>query len=440
MKLFLITAPLSFLALFLYLVFPKNETPDIVKFLIISQVIFLIYLLFLYLLKRHSFSFKTHKKLFIYFIVIGLLIRFSVSFFSGEVSYLSDDVYRYIWEGKLIVNNYNPFVIAPTDMYNTPLADSTIYPLINHPWNVTIYPPVSQYLFAASYLIGGDSILGFKLLALLFELMSLFLMYQFIKKYQLPDWSYCIYLFSPMIIIEFLFSNHLDIFGLPFLLGSLILLKDYRKHIIALSLLLALGVLVKFYILFFIPFIFFYIGKTEKLKLIAVFSTTILIFYLPFILSSGFDLFGSLFVYLDSWQYNGSLYLLLQYIFSPETARYICFAIFFIAFLPLLLLPRFKNNPILQCFIIFTVYVIVTPAIFNWYLLWIFPFMIYYRSIAFIVLTGTSMLSYHVLVGYYENGIWSQMPLLSLTSYILFFSLLLYEIYKHTMNLKVNKN
>ena len=76
------------------------RSPNIVKFLILSQVIFVLYLFFLYLTKKISFSFRENKKLFIYFIIIGLLIRMSVSFFSGDISYLSDDVYRYIWEGR----------------------------------------------------------------------------------------------------------------------------------------------------------------------------------------------------------------------------------------------------------------------------------------------------------------------------------------------------
>ncbi len=438
MKYALITFPLLFLFLFLYLIFPKTASPDIVKFLILSQVIFLLYLFFLYITKKISFSFRNHKKLFIYFIVIGLLIRISVSFFSGDISYLSDDVYRYIWEGKLVTNNYNPYIVSPEDMLSTPLADSTIYPKINHPWHVTIYPPISQYLFAISYIIGGDSLSGFKLLALLFELLSLLLMYYFVKIYRLPDWSFLIYLFSPFIIIEFLFSNHLDIFGLPFLVGALILLKDYKKHIYTLSLLLAIGVLIKFYILFFIPFIFFFFGAKEKLKFIITFTITILLLYLPFILSSGFNVFGSLLVYLDKWQYNGSIYLLLKQIFSQETARYIFFAVFFCSYIPLLLLKRFKNNPMLQSFIIFGVYIILTPTIFNWYLLWIIPFMIYYRSIAFLILSGTCMLSYHGLIGIYDNGVWLQMPILTLISYLPFFIILIYEIYKFYKPKKVN--
>ncbi len=437
MKQILITIPLSILFLFLYMIFPQTESPDIVKFLITSQVILVLYLLFLYLSKKISFSFRTHKKLFLYFLIIGLLIRASVSFFSAETSYLSDDVYRYIFEGKLIANHYNPFIISPSDMASTPLADTTIFPKINHPWHVTIYPPVSQYLFAASYLIDGDSLSGFKILSFFFELLSLWLMFLFVKRFKLPDWTFLIYLFSPLIIIEFLFSNHLDIFGLPMLIGSLILLQNYKKHIYALSILLALGVLVKFYILFFIPFIFFYIGNKEKLKFVLTFTITAVLLYLPFIVSSGADIFGSLFVYLDSWQYNGSLFLLLKSIFTQETARYICFAIFFLAYFPLLLLKRFKNNYMLQSFLIFAIYVIVTPAIFNWYLLWIIPFMIYYRSLAFILLSGSCMLSYHVLIGYYENGEWSQMPILSVISYLPFFILLIFEIYKYLKPQKV---
>ncbi len=437
-KQLLIWIPLSILFLFIYMIFPKTETPDIVKFLVLSQLIFLLYLLFVYLTKRINFSFLKNRKLFFYFIIIGILIRTVVSFATGEVSYLSDDVYRYVWEGKLVANDYNPFILSPDAMYGTPLADTTIYPKINHPWHVTIYPPVSQYLFMASYLISGDSISGFKLLSFLFELLSLLLMYIFVKRYKLPDWTFFLYLFSPLIIIEFLFSNHLDIFGLPFLLGALILLKDSKRKLFPLSVLLALGVLVKFYLLFFIPFMFFSFNRKEKLKFILIFGLTIVIFYLPFIMSSGFNVFGSLGVYLDLWQYNGSLYLLLGKFFSIDTARYICFGLFVSAYIPLLTMKRFKNNFMLQSLLIFIVYIIVTPVIFNWYLLWVIPFMVYYRNSAIISLTGTCMLSYHGLIGIFDTGLWSQMPILIFISYFPFFALLIYEAYKQIKTKKVN--
>ncbi len=194
-KKLIIGLPLTILILFTYLIFPKTETPDIVKFLLLSQLIFLLYLLFVYLTKKIDFSFIKDRKLFFYFVIIGLLIRSVVSFSTGEISYLSDDVYRYVWEGKLVANNYNPFILSPDDMSETPFADTTIYPKINHPWHVTIYPPVSQYLFVASYLLSGDSIAGFKFLSFIFELLSLFLMYIFVRKYKLPDWTFFLYLF-----------------------------------------------------------------------------------------------------------------------------------------------------------------------------------------------------------------------------------------------------
>ena len=430
MKNLILTLSLILFILFCFLLYPKTDSPDIVKFLLLSQIILIVYLFILFFTKKISFSFREHKKLFYILIIIGILIRCSVSIGAGEISYLSDDVYRYIFEGEMVSHCYNPYILSPDNMAGSSFADSNIYSKINHPWHVTIYPPLAQYLFAICHIIGGDSIVGFKILSFLFELLSLFLMFQFVKRYSLPDWSFLIYLFSPLVIIEFLFSNHLDIFGLPFLLGALILLKEYRKHLVGIAILLALATLIKFYILFFIPFILTKMKLKEIAQFLSIYLLTIVVFYMPFIASSGSDVLGSLVVYLETWQYNGSLFLLLKQVFSQEVARYICLGIFLSAYVPLLLLKKIKTDLYLQCFLIFAVYVIVAPALFNWYLLWIIPFVVYFRNIAFIVFSGTCMLSYHVLIGYYAEGSWSYMPWLSFISYLPFYLLLVYSIYR----------
>jgi hypothetical protein len=63
-------------------------------------------------------------------------------------AYLQTDQYRYVWDGLNIVNGINPYRFSPAD---NPLFNSFNWTsLINHPKLSTIYPPVSELLFAIS--------------------------------------------------------------------------------------------------------------------------------------------------------------------------------------------------------------------------------------------------------------------------------------------------
>jgi hypothetical protein len=61
---------------------------------------------------------------------------------------LSDDVWRYVWEGKVVVHGGDPYHQAPSDPALAPLRDRSIHPRINHPELATIYPPFAIAGFA----------------------------------------------------------------------------------------------------------------------------------------------------------------------------------------------------------------------------------------------------------------------------------------------------
>jgi hypothetical protein len=410
------------------LALPSDGKPDIVKFLILSQVIFILYIAILSLAKKINLSFSNHKILFIIILALAIFTRIGVTYTANDQTYLSDDVYRYVWEGKLLVSGYNPYIIAPDDFENTSLADSTIYPKINHSWLPTIYPPLSQFLFVVTYKIYPDGIIGFKILSLLFELITLWLVLLLIRTSRLPDWTYLIYLLSPLVIIEFLLSNHLDILGMPFFLLALIFLLQSRPRSVIVGITLGLAILVKLYALFFVPFIFFHFKAKEKIKFSVSTTITVLLFYLPFIVVSGLDIFGSLGTYLTEWQFNGSIFLLFKLFLPISVARIICMLLFLLGSVVILFHSKLRNRVMLQLFSVFGLFVLVSPMIFNWYLVWLIPFIIYYRNLPFLILTGTSMVSYHVLIGYYDNGVWSEYIILKLWNYLPFYLILLYMV------------
>jgi hypothetical protein len=339
---------------------------------------------------------------------------------------LSDDVYRYVWEGKLIVNGHNPYTTSPAQMSGSPLADTTIFPKINNAHLPTIYPPLSQAFFVAAYLIGGDSLSGFKLISFLFELLTALSMVLLVRRFKLPAWTFWIYYFSPLVIIEFLFSNHHDILAMPFLVLALVFVQSRKAA--AAGLMLALVTMVKLFGLFFVPIALVHLKGTDRYRFLLVFVVSCAVCYLPFLAEAGGDLFGSLWYYLGHWKFNGSVYGPLSKLIGSVPARLFCGTAFGAIALIALRYPRTDWNPFRAMFITFGAYIILAPSMFSWYLVWVIPFLIIYQSLPFLILTGTIFLSYHVLTGVYSRGVWSESVPYATAAYLPFYGLLLYRL------------
>ena len=57
---------------------------------------------------------------------------------------LSDDVYRYLWEGKSLWEGVNPYVVSVSESSHL----DGIGQQVNHPQVTSVYPPIAMYVFA----------------------------------------------------------------------------------------------------------------------------------------------------------------------------------------------------------------------------------------------------------------------------------------------------
>ncbi len=400
---------------------PDYNSPHVVKFLIITQFMFALSVLLYLTASKLDFA-NQHKRLFYLLLTIAILARIIISVGSGDKAYMSDDIYRYVWDGKVSAHGINPYLYSPRDTEVEFLVDSTIYPNINHANLPTIYPPMAQNAFLVSYMIGSDTIFGFKIIAALFELLTIFALYVWLKMLHISRAKLLLWLFSPLILIEFYMSSHLDIIGLPFLIGSLITMNKRQPQLT--GLLLAISTLVKFYGLFLLPFFFFHFKRKNKLRFIIAFTSSVILLYLPYLISARTSVFGSLMKYLTNWQYSGSVFLLVKQFLDVDQAR-ITVASAFVLWVLIQIIR--KCSPYKKMFATLGGYLILTPAFFPWYFVWIFPFLLQYLSPAFLLLSGSILLSYHGHISMYENGYSETIVWLMILTYLPFFILLIIE-------------
>lgn len=388
---------------------PIPDSSYILDLGLVTLVLFILYGFILWF-ARKDYHGPRDGTLFNTIIIYAVVARFILLLWSPESSPLSDDVYRYVWEGKIVAEGYNPYVESPDMMRSSGLADSTIYPKINHPTLPTIYPPLAQYLFATAWIAGGDSLFGFRFLSFLFELIALFLILGMVRVYRLPEWTSLIYAFSPLVLIEFGFSSHVDILGLPFLIAALIYLK--RRNPLAVGVFLALAAMIKLITVLFLPLLLIHFGGRRRYTFLSGFLIVCALGYFPFLLSAGPGLFGSLWEYLGRWEHNGSIFSLLSGITGSATARVISGSIF-VGLLSILASktkrldgesPSGKLPPAQAMLWTMVSFLLLGATVYPWYLVWTLPFLLLYREAAILTFTGTVFISYYVLIEKYGGG------------------------------------
>ncbi len=346
---------------------------------------------------------------------------------------LSDDIYRYVWEGKLTASGVNPYVHAPSDLQLEPLRDQLIYPNINHKHLPAIYPPLSQLLFALTACIGTD-VTVMKLAFMFFDLATIAVLLQTLRVLNLPLHRIAIYALNPLVIIEFAGSGHLDSAGIFFLMLALYWYAQSKNHQAAAA--LSLSFLTKLLPLVFLPVLL----KEKRLVSVVLFAGIACAAYVPF-LSAGGELIHSLGVYAQSWVFNASLYeILLMLLKDNLQARIIAALLFFGCaagiYRHFFAASNTKIDPYRVCFMLQGTLLLLSPVVHPWYLCWIIPFLVIRPNRAWIVLSGTVFLSYWVLRQYAETGIWHEQPLVKLGIYVPFFCLMLYDTIRKRLSIK----
>lgn len=260
---------------------------------------------------------------------LGMLLRLV---YLLAVPELSDDVFRYLWDGMVTVNGTSPYALLPSAYLESGTAGfSELYPLMNSPDYYSIYPPVLQFIFGFSAWMGVDvntAIVVLRVLALLAEFGSIILIWKLLKRWKMNQHNLMLYALNPLVIIEFVGSLHAEVFMVFFLLLSVWLLelsketsmrlpRNPKSGFLAMTWLSAvafgLAVGTKLLPLMFLPF---YIKRLGWVKAtfyggIALGLTALLFtpFWTPDLLS---NFTSSLRLYFANFEFNASIYYVIR--------------------------------------------------------------------------------------------------------------------------------
>lgn len=302
-------------------------------------------------------------------------LLFRVIGLAGE-PVLEDDHYRYLWDGRSFALTGSPYGDAPADHFDDPAVSERFVQVldgINNPDLPTLYPPVAESLFLLGYRISPGQLLPIKLMLVLADLASLFLLLKLVKPRFVLLYAWC-----PLLIQETAFSGHVDSLGVFFLIAAIC--ARVRERAYQVPVYLALSIATKFVAVLVLPFLLFRARKTEWALFLGVFG----ILCLPMAGFAGGDSAG-LTSFLAGWEFNSTLFALLAGWSSPLVAKLV--GAMFVGGLCIALLyrehrgsPSGPSRTIPRGDLLFAGFFLFAPVVNPWYLLWLLPFVCVYPS------------------------------------------------------------
>lgn len=133
----------------------------------------------------------------------------------------SDDLYRYLWDGRLGNAGVPPFRHAPESAELTAYRDEIVWPRINHPDVPTIYPPVAQYYFRAIDAVWPTP-RGARAAAALLDLVAVAALALLLRRRGRPMTLCVVVAWCPLSVVESAGGGHVDALGAALLTLGLV--------------------------------------------------------------------------------------------------------------------------------------------------------------------------------------------------------------------------
>ena len=401
-------------ALFLILLRLGDLKMRVIETIVVAFAAGIVYLVALYLMERAA------ERRGLLWIVLAAAFFFRITLAPLWPS-LSDDVYRYRWDGLIQRAGWNPYAIAPEDRRLAGFRDAW-WPNVSNQEMPNIYPPLTELTLRVTAAISAHPRV-FKMPFLLAEGLLVALLAYWVRRTGRRSYSLVIYAWNPLVVVEFAASGHNDPLAMLFSVAALLLIIE-RKTVLS-TLALAGAVLAKFFPILLVPLWLRRTGWPRNgrawagLGLACVLAAAACWPYRaawPGVL----QLFHP---YRKHWVNNASLYTVLGW-FSGSDEWAWGIGVGVVAGIALWCALR-NVDPLRAAFLVFGAIPIFSQNAFSWYFLWVAPLLVFFPNPAWLLLTILQFLSYHVLIGYAAVGVWKFDPLFLWLTYAPFYALLL---------------
>ena len=369
---------------------------------------------------------------------------------------LSDDFYRFIWDGRLLANGIHPFAELPGYYleHNISGVNQFLYDHLNSKDYYTIYPSFAQIIFWISAIIFPKSILGsvvvMRVFILAAEIGSLVLISKLLLIFSKNSKSILIYALNPLVILELMGNLHFEAFVIFFLLLALYLLSQSKIWQAGIS--FGLSVCAKLLPIIFLPLFLIRLGIKRSIFFYLFVLITCILFFVPLLDAKVINGFSeSIGLYFKRFEFNASVYYLVrEYGFwtkgfnTIQTVGWKLGVVSFIGIMIISLWPYtrvregkgfgfkmsdysfpnlIRNIPLVMMWV-FLFYFLMTTTLHPWYITTMLMFSIFtpYRFV--VAWTAVIFLTYS---GYTSDGFFENLYVIAL-EYIIVIGYLVYEL------------
>jgi alpha-1,6-mannosyltransferase len=363
---------------------------DIVWFIKLALVQSALYLTAVWLIVRA----RSVRSTLLFVLLFAAIFRLSIIF---APPYLSDDIYRYVWDGRVQAAGINPYRYIPADEHLQNLRDEEIYPKINRrDYAHTMYPPAAEAMYFLTTRI-SESVTWMKLTIVGFELFTVWILMELLASFGMPRQRILIYAWHPLAVWEFAGSGHVDPVAFAFI--ALALLARRRNWETTTGVALGLATLAKLFPILLFPALY----KRWGWKMPVALVVTIVAGYLPYLGVGPLGVLGFIPGYAqERGIVSGEQFFILGLVdrvlgVKLPKAAFLSFAAAALLALALWSILKRDDNDrsyLKRSLVLGTAFIVLFAPHFPWYFAWLIPFLCFIPSVPVLYLTLSSLLLY----------------------------------------------
>ncbi|HUH47411.1 MAG TPA: glycosyltransferase 87 family protein [Arenibacter sp.] len=376
-----------------------------------------------------------------FLLIAGMLFR-SVLFFTEPN--LSQDFYRFIWDGQLICHGINPYLHLPKDLIlDIHRTIPNALELYNGMGELSAshysnYPPLNQLIFALAALLTGNSTFGsimvMRIIIILADLGVFYFGRKLLSGSNRPPHLIFWYFLNPLVILELTGNLHFEGVMLFLFIGALYLLFQKKQSLAAVV--YALSISIKLVPLIFLPLFLGYFGFRRSIPFYGIIGSVCLLLLLPFYAPEFIANYSrTIGLWFSNFEFNASLYNLVKHIgvqwnakpweliktYGKITPWIIISAVALIAFIR----DNKKMDPLITSMLwILSLYYFLSATVHPWYVIFLILLCLFTEFRFPLVWSLTIILSYSA----YSNEGFKENNLLLFIEYIAVYGFMIYEI------------